>query len=290
MMFTCGICFKQYVTSKSLITHLKIIHNCKDNSIFKCAAYKCFRSFNSLNSFRKHLNTHKAISDKTFELPISKCNSMPEINFTENTSIFSTHHDKNNPKKVDNEETTYVDRDIMLSHHRNQHFKDILDAKIISFVAKMYANTTFSRKDVRTVIDDVNNVLKEPLYILKNNVAQTLRAAHTPIEQTENIYYQFTQLENMFSGLQSDYLCLKFLEKIDCYIPPVSYIVGNRLDNTKDGIPSCRNYMSQFIPIDKVLQKFFELPFVLEETVNHIQDLKTKTSLSNIIQTQTLEK
>ena len=75
---------------------------------------------------------------------------------------------------------------------------------------------------------------------------------------------------------------------MDTFILPETYTIGERRDYRKHNdkqslvhVPVC----VQFIPIRKVLQKFFELPDVLDKTIQYVQSLLENSKfITNIIQ------
>jgi len=60
-MFSCFICDSNFQVLNHLVIHLNIYHDIKAISEFICKVSNCFRSFGTLNSFKKHLNTHNCI-------------------------------------------------------------------------------------------------------------------------------------------------------------------------------------------------------------------------------------
>jgi len=60
-MFSCFICDSNFEVVNHLVIHLNIYHDIKAISEFICKVSNCFRSFGTLNSFKKHLNIHNCI-------------------------------------------------------------------------------------------------------------------------------------------------------------------------------------------------------------------------------------
>lgn len=54
-MFDCFICKINIVVYKVFLKHLKNVHNLTENSTYKCMFPNCFRSYDTKNSFTKHL-------------------------------------------------------------------------------------------------------------------------------------------------------------------------------------------------------------------------------------------
>jgi len=51
----CFLCDSFYQSVSMLITHIHIYHSINDITEFVCKVSNCFRIFDSLNSYKKHL-------------------------------------------------------------------------------------------------------------------------------------------------------------------------------------------------------------------------------------------
>lgn len=54
----CFLCNFNAVDSATLLLHLNIQHDLQRNSIYKCGFNQCFRAFQNIYTFKKHLKTH----------------------------------------------------------------------------------------------------------------------------------------------------------------------------------------------------------------------------------------
>ncbi|XP_044578609.1 uncharacterized protein LOC123261159 [Cotesia glomerata] len=93
---------------------------------------------------------------------------------------------------------------------------------------------------------------------------------------------------NPFEELRTEHQCLQHFKDTDTYIPPIEVVVGTkkRYKNIKDEIISTNeNITVQVIPLQQVLQKFFELPNIFELTLTYIRNLENEKILyCNVIQ------
>lgn len=267
-MPTCSICHVDFVSVQFLFIHLKHIHSLGSKSTYACGEHNCFRSFPSKNSFKKHLQLHSFSnnSDSVSEATVSK-NVVNEVN----------------TDKVDAEELNCSELPSTVSSdycHGNDDslylsFKKILNNNLLSFICKLYAESSFSRKDVQLVILSIQELLKEPLKILKQFIVEN-------VSEYEFLINFITGFENLFSGFDTEYLRLGKLDKIGHYIKPTECILGSNDDRI---LP--KNFSFQFVSIGVILQKFFELPNVLTETLKNIENLNSTSSsaVSHIVQT-----
>lgn len=89
--------------------------------------------------------------------------------------------------------------------------------------------------------------------------------------------------------MQSEHSRLKAFEKYGTYVPPKSMEVGERKEYKSENdsiIYKMIPITVDFVPIRKVLQKFFELDGVLNETLTFIKNLQINHSyiIQNLIQ------
>jgi len=63
-MFNYFLCESQFGLSSHLFIHSNIFHNSRSLKEFKCKQSDCSRIFGSLDSFKKHINSHPLISIK----------------------------------------------------------------------------------------------------------------------------------------------------------------------------------------------------------------------------------
>lgn len=105
------------------------------------------------------------------------------------------------------------------------------------------------------------------------HVLQTGQCAENKVRDTK---LMFTTLEDPFKHLRSEYLRFQYFSNSGDYVAPISYEMGKifcaeRSNNTVKG-----KYVivyGQYISLDSVLKKFFELPGVLKNTLNYMDFL-----------------
>lgn len=171
-MPTCNICNEIYATSKALITHLKIVHGCHNESIFQCAELNCNRLFSSLNSFRKHLKTHVVLCDtnefkEKLESSVdwSRSTNLKQVlpeNFESNHFKEPSHDycSSENSRDYNKSETTQSETTRDTLNFDFLKFKDtIIVNNVKTFISKLYADSTMCRKDVQNITEGVQNLL-----------------------------------------------------------------------------------------------------------------------------------
>jgi len=116
-MFKCFLCEYQFEVSGHLLIHLNIYHDIKSIKIFECKQLNCFRSFGSLDSFKKHISSHTFVTNNIInqQINVDKQSSSIKNNIDINiiseetteiqchlelTSFFTLENFKNNLKKI----------------------------------------------------------------------------------------------------------------------------------------------------------------------------------------------
>jgi len=154
-------------------------------------------------------------------------------------------------------------------------------------VSKFYPR--FPRNLIQKVVVDSSLMVgSEYVALLREKVINVLQTGQCAQNEVLDIELMFKILENPFKHLQSEYLRCKYFLNIGDYVPPIPYEMGKmfcaeRYDNTMKG-----KYISeygQYVPLDSMLQKFFELPGALKETLNYMDFLeKDSKGLHNFVQ------
>lgn len=273
----CSFCGLSYFKVNALITHLKYIHQCQENSIFHCAEINCNRSFPLLKSYRKHLSIHtNALTQIGKDYKVLPNHSLLPENGAklENTD---------NPEQIGNPEIIKVYLSEPDPENSFMTFKNKLYDNNIIFISKLYSESTFSRKDIQKIINAINNLLFEPMDIFEKSIKQILKN-YDHNDQTFMINKFFEEFNNLFKGFETEFLRFKILENSKLFIKPITFSVGEGVE-TKNSIPITKKYTAEFIPLSDVLKYFFSMPGVLHETVKYVEHLKHQEVISNIIQT-----
>lgn len=88
-MFKYFLCEYQFEVSSHLLIHLNIYHDLKSIKIFECKQLNYFRSFGSIDSFKKHINSYNLVTN----------------NITINQQINVDKHSPTNNIDINSEET-----------------------------------------------------------------------------------------------------------------------------------------------------------------------------------------
>lgn len=276
-MYICSECRLELLTVNDLCNHLRIIHRFNVLSVYKCMQNGCDREYGNLKSFRKHLNRKHFIQIQNQEVEgIEQIQIDNDDRNVPNVMPVAVDNDKENEVDIVNEPITPAI------------LKYTLFNSSLALSAKLYSSTTLNRTQVQKIIDYINDHSSSGyLDVLKSKIDLMLQDTDQREEDVRHLNEMFSALKNMFFGLETEYLRVKALEGNKCYISPISYIIGpgekmRNLDGHAILTPS--DLRGQHISVRQVLKTFFQLPGVLEATLNNINSLKNSNKFTNIIQ------
>lgn len=270
--YQCSLCNDSFYKVNSLIMHLKIIHKFENNSVFGCRVQSCRRSFPSANSFRKHLKAHE---NKTLINLTDTFNS-------DNSSVIGAEQSQTSlTDVVNNVENAAEDQNPSEIFEKFQ--RKLLEKSTI-FICRLYLNTSFCRKDIQVIIDFITDLLFQPMDMLKYNILESIFKASS--DQIFNVNRHFDEFHNIFENFSSEFKRFKYLETLGCFVKPETYVVGQNLERRTNSIPFPKKYTAEYIPMNRVLTKFFQLPGVYNHTLKYLDRLSYESdNISNIVQT-----
>lgn len=145
-----------------------------------------------------------------------------------------------------------------------------LDESLARLISVLYANPQLPQNVVDSVFDSVKNMFDNSVF---------------PVLDEENRNLLKGSIGSTFSNLDSYHKRLKYFKERGCFIEPMSYTVGRRYDFVKSGgtrLYKAVECKAHFIPLRNVLEKFFSLPNILKETLDHMNDLVAHDSSQTI--------
>lgn len=285
-MVTCFLCFEKFLTVKSLLQHFVTrAHNNHNFSVYHCIDDDCDRSFYLRNTFVKHLKKfHVPCSSKNEE---TLCLSDPDL------AILQTNSNSNSvlPNSFQsNQSMSHIESCTKsadsLDQRREETLKSVVPSTSISssnnnqlelFLSSLYANPLLPRKTVQDVVEGLDK------YVC-STIANNIENVFTKIIQSEDqgkdialVKQQVLSVVNFpIKELGTEHKRLKCFEDRASYIAPNEIVIGQRRTTiTKRGVVKSVSVQctEQFICLRRVLQTFFSLDGVLEETLNYINDL-----------------
>lgn len=234
----------------------------KEVTTFSCSSVNCFRSFHIFSSYRRHYLTCHHLT------PTNTVNNDKEIEGNATNSNEEVLGDiiNDNIEILDNLVNTND------GNVRNPSQKDVIlqknssipmDMSLAQLMSSLYANPQVPQNVADTVFDGIKRIFDYSVFPI---LEQSSITSDTIVRN----------IDSSLSNLGSYHLRLKYFEDHGSYIEPISYTVGSRYDFVRsDGLRLYKAVESKahFIPLRNVLEKFFLLPDMLRETLQHMNDL-----------------
>ncbi|KAJ8673109.1 hypothetical protein QAD02_004370 [Eretmocerus hayati] len=302
----CKSCFKVFEEEVDVYRHI-LNRDCpKLHDTFVCHVPNCDRQYSSANSFRKHvLRAHSYLHIQNQRQP-----KEPRLDVDPVQDEFQSQVPNSNQEldagiaSQDEEEEGYSesissDSDEEFGVDDSDYFssddfgnESLFERENVEcaadFVSKLFMYPNIPRKTVTKVINDSSNLLDQLLDRISHEIVQVSKTDNLDPNTISVVRNLIETYKNPLETFNTDNKCLKYFAKSDTFVPPGSYIIGERHDyRKKDGemslahVPVC----VQFIPLRKVLKKFLELPGLFERLTEYLQELlNDKFFISNVVQ------
>ncbi|XP_044011924.1 uncharacterized protein LOC122854951 isoform X1 [Aphidius gifuensis] len=270
-MYTCTLCNESLSESKTFLTHLKNCHSNKNT--FPCGFELCNRVFNSFNTIKSHIyRTHKKRNISTVQ-QINKKLKIDDIDAVVADSM--TADNRNNTLDI-------IDAPCHIESHEQIPTTNNNESLILA--ARLYSYVDMPRNKTSEIINFTSDYAQTSLQKIKKNIIDKLSID----SEKSAISKIFENCTNEFNEFKTEHKAFKRFKELGTYIPPVSYLIGNRQEyyqKQSNQILKMIQVTVEFIPLRDVFKKFFELPHVYNDMINYIQVLKDSPTInSNFIQ------
>lgn len=250
-MPTCFVCKQCLLSIPLLCKHFTICHPDYDFIEYTCSENDCNRTFHLINSFKKHLATHKDYN------PCSKVKS-PRVTSGDNCSSSVNNCSSSTLNVCINNgiETTYTPFEKDPSGNNCS----IQEDYVSSFLSKLHANSLVPINVVQTIVDDMSLIFDGLNHTLRSSVSKLLMDGNISNECFDHFNSILEVVKHPFNDLNTEYKRFKYYTKLGTYIPPQEYVVGEQLNENRQNnnfalVPV--NCTQQFIPIIHVFYNFF---------------------------------
>ncbi|KAF0685514.1 Uncharacterized protein FWK35_00033976, partial [Aphis craccivora] len=205
---------------------------------YKCIEPSCGRSYNSFDSFSRHLLTHTLVNQESFS----------------NLHI--------EPTQIDDILNQQSNEQLEISSCSNisiKAFKNLVTEDGIMLISKWYNEAVVPRNKLQILINDLNGFNDKCMQILKKEVLDNLKKNNSD----ENSIIMFDVINDPFQNLKTEYKRLKVLEELGVYVKPIEITIVN--------VNIC------FIPLRCIFKVFFEQPNVLKTVLEYFKRLNSMT-------------
>lgn len=296
VMFRCFVCESSFADNKQLVAHIQLSH--VNLTTFRCAESDCSRAYSKFNSYKKHrFFKHEILQKQTVEFKKAEKLSVETLEITNAEDIQESLNlldetDDSSDTSSDASDVIFEDQDIFWE------FSDTLDEnclkdcqfkeKCLHFFAKLYKFPDISRIRVDEIGHDVMTLVHNQCDDIRKEIHNRATQLGTDSISVTEIDSIFKKKLEPFDALSTESRRFSTYKKLGTFIPPQSYALGNqKVPVEKEGKMELvdKVIVSQFIPIREVFKKFFEMPNVLESTLQYLKNAeKHSTIVKNIVQ------
>ena len=291
-MFTFYACDFSCIDNKTLILHVDLSHKSSRN--FRYSEIDCSKTYYIFDSYRKHrLTKHSS------EL-LSFGDDRNTVFMEETAAAF----DDVDYMHVDNDDSeVYVD-----SESSSDEFDEIFDSEIFSeisnttgeinsnpfiekvsfLIAKLYKFADVPRARTNDIISDMSVLFEEQLKGIQDAIRQSVTQLNRDflnVTEIDSILLKFT---SPFQNMATQAKRFAHFRQQGTFILPENYKLGEVkviVENEGEKVSKHKDLVAQFIPLRKVLKLFFEMPTVLDKTLQYLNDVQQHSLLvRNIVQ------
>ncbi|KAK9736409.1 hypothetical protein QE152_g12506 [Popillia japonica] len=279
-MFICPSCKLQFKVQKHLFLHMKWKHSY--DSVFHCRQGQCDRMYSNIYSYQRHM-LMKHVSD--FNAPLNESDKIPFHSTSVNNAVFSCENVFIEPKFADN--SGRLEKDSSIINTTLEMFSKVLHTSALQFVSKLYSQYNLPRNIVQQFVNDVSLMFSNA----SQNILQCKLFSISESEKSSDLI----EIQNMISLLQepfhmfeTEHARFKYFQESGTFVKPESFVIDDEpiLANTDNRIQfDNKKHMASFICPSLTLKAFLELPNVFQNITEYVNSLTSKTSISNIVQT-----
>lgn len=278
----CWLCNVNFNNINFLVNHLKIVHDFKNITEFKCKEFGCHRVLSTLNAFQKHIKQHKLIL--SIENPL---NSTGSNNINTNPTNSTTNYN-NTTNNIENDINNFDISDNINIDYTLDKFKELIQFNSLLLSSKWYNETGIPRNKVQELLNDVQSFFQTTLLILKKKIVNNLNS----VELNNEVSEMFNEILNPFDNEKSEYKRLQKLEKIGVLVRPTPIVIGYRLNDKLDQgdvILEQTEVKVTYIPVREMLKRTLEYSNLYNLLISNIDNLIHKSDnglISNFIQSE----
>ncbi|XP_051168473.1 uncharacterized protein LOC127286168 [Leptopilina boulardi] len=288
-MFKCFGCECSFSNNETLILHVELAHMYWDT--FQCTESECTKKYVNFYSYKKHRNLKHGVqlhphetsetnffnADSNFPFAVEDVTTDEEL-YTDSSGSSSDESEYFDEEQIEDS----ISFDVSGKYGTN--FK----TKTTLFAAKLYKLSSVPRKYVNEIINDVSDLFECYKNSFKNEFNNKAASFSKNSFTLSEINEVFAELSNPFHNIQTEAKRCKLFETNGTFIPPQNYKLGEAkviVEKNGEKISCIKEICAQFIPIRKVLKLFFELPDVLKNTLQYMNNVQeNKIVIQNIIQ------
>lgn len=273
----CSYCGKSFFILNKFLFHLEFSH--KINDCFVCPLKKCSRSFHRKDNFKKHIILNHA--EELNEKPVNvQYTHHLNTEYKVPQAVLSTQLNEGQ-----NEDLTLIlpQKSFDLTSQVLK-FNVELEKAVKQIISKFYTDTSLPRVYIQKIIENIKEFLQFGYFSLFKEIILHLVGDNTNTKNAEVIDQMCDKIMNSFNKLDTDYKIMNHIKNTNYYIEPISHNIGYSEDSHKHDRRTeliLKKRTAIYIPIEKTLQQFLEIPGILDKIICYHNETYIKRSFLN---------
>lgn len=271
-------CAATFENENEIKFHLRKIHFLKAIDHYECCVAYCFKKFSAFKNFSEHLKSHNT---KNVEV----------TNPTAATSMeLEDHMVAPNMSGIEVDVMPSTSSDIQNSLKRFEgsiQGENNFEGNLV-FTTKYISKNNITRSDAQNLKTDIHTYITSHIgNMIKFNILEKMKSNSISNKEIISSLEEILEIcQEPFKDIDSEYKYFKFLEANDLFRKPHDFTFNESI------APKIVNYQNTFsetsshISIQDLkfqFRKFFEIPGILQETLEHMRDLDKSDEIENFV-------
>lgn len=278
-------CEETFKTIGEVKFHLRNIHCLQSADHYMCCVPYCLQAFSSFKNFSRHMKTCVKNSSEALD------DGFTLEGNTKSTSII--HNECLMPVESLNVSSISLSKSTLLLTTLPQTIcetdSETCEEKSDTFfTAKYVSRNNITRADIHEIQGDVQKCITDRIgKMIRTNVLNKLRSGSFSSSELISALEEILEIcEEPFKNINTEYKFFQYMENNDLFHKPTNILLSETIvpmvvdyECTLDSKSTHVNLQD----LDFQFRKFFELPGVLEETLQNMNELEQKGDINNFI-------
>lgn len=293
--YVCFItnCGESFNTQSEIKFHLRKVHACASIGHYECCVPLCFKTFSLFKHFSEHLRKHKITNDT---VAVTSSTENVTDNLFENMEL-SPYVPESEIDRCERgcETSSSVKQtdlcNIINSSHQYERILSLQETNFegnVIFTSKYLSKNNITRSDVHNLQNDIHRFITSHIgNMVKTTVLEKMKTDSTSNKEIIAALEEILEIcQNPFQNINSEYKYFKFMESNDLFRKPVDFrfneIIAPKIVKYQNTLSETSSHVS-IQDLQFQIRKFFELPGMLDETLQNMEDLNKSGDINNFI-------
>lgn len=272
-MFPCFKCESSFASVDCLITHLKYHHLIPQNNNLICKVDSCNQLFSNYKSFKLHLT-------KTHSRKLDNSNK-------KSLNVVRTQRNVSRNEVQENNFFQDISQNLAQNSSHNFDVQQLVKSvkkQAILLTMRLHSQSFMPRSEVRAIQNMISNLMSYVTNTLKMFMGTQTSATF------EELDIILSACSSPFDDIRSEHRLLKQLTDMHIFHPHSSFVIQNTTVPriVKGNCVLSANVLDMHVmPIKFQIKSFFELPNILNVTIENQKTMQNHSSIINFVNSDT---